>query len=186
MKIKSSSRKKVTAIISLLVLILASSYLIAAYFIHFYPFEKIVLMEEDRKINKVDYGVSSKQQTNAPIEHSEEQSKTNSSALPPSDGGKKTTIEMAITAATIQPNGDLEVRTLMQTLQSGHCAIIVKSASTILYQSTSDTQVLSNSSTCDGFTVPRINLGSAQDVKVQVDYSSGNITGSASRSVRIP
>lgn len=139
--------------------------------------------------NKVNYNPPTDEQTQAgnDIKNSTVNSQIGKPPAPGTDGNTQpptgNTIPVTITAAN-QSGEKLSVRSLIEAIISnGTCTLTLTKDATVVTK-TSEIQPLANSSTCKGFDIPTSELSSGE-WRIQLDIASGNMTGTASRTVTV-
>lgn len=125
---------------------------------------------------QIDAGSQKKQDT---IQNQDENSKPSSGNTDPSAPTAAITTGVTITAAT-QNDDIVAIRSLIDGVQSGTCTLILTMGDTSV-QKTAPTQLLANSTTCQGFNIPTSELSPGT---WQITLAlSGEKTGSAKGTV---
>lgn len=179
MKINKSKRTNKYWIIAVAIIVIIAGYLVSANFMKWYPFQAITTGEQKNTplVNDINYDKPTKEEQNAPTDMTEEGSVN----LP----GKTDTGNVAISSLQIDPSGNLRIGTIIQTLTSGECTLIVTKSGQAITEQKVGTQPLSNTSTCKGFTVAADMLPSGT-YGVEVTYIHENIRGYDKREVIVP
>lgn len=99
-----------------------------------------------------------------------------------SEGGDASDIAISITSAE-QQEGQLQIRTLIHSIQSGSCALTLSSGGQTITRS-ADTHNMASSSTCMGFDIPLSTLTSGE-WNITVEYQGQDASGSATQTIRI-
>lgn len=184
MRIRKSTLKNKKLIITIAVVLVASlgGYAAFAATGQLWPFATDT-------VENVDYSIPTKEQQEAG-DTTSDQAKDNANSdddLPEKDDDQPTDytdegkVNVSITSAN-QNNGQLQIRTLIETVASGRCALTLSGSHTVTREA--DTQALASSSTCQGFDVPISEL-SPGTWDIKINYRDNNNTGSAQKTITI-
>lgn len=99
-----------------------------------------------------------------------------------SEGGDVSDIAISITSAE-QQNGQLQIRTLIHSVQAGNCTLTLSSDARSITRS-AETQSMASSSTCMGFDIPLSEIA-AGEWTITIDYQGQDISGTATQIVQV-
>lgn len=86
--------------------------------------------------------------------------------------------------STEQQNGQLQIRTLIHSVESGDCKLTLTSNSGTIITKSAATQSMAATSTCKGFDVPLSELANGE-WQIAIDYQAQDVVGSVKGSVQI-
>ncbi len=184
---KSLSKKKLSAIIAILVLVVGIGVAAAAYF-KVGPFSNSQTQTDGINFDEptqdeLDEGKDAKDATVNETTKPGVGSDQPSAPIPNPDSGKST-VGSEITS-TNQNGSQLQIRTLIQAVTSeGTCILSMEGPSGKTYSQGAGVQALPSASTCKGFDVP-VNQLSSGPWKIQVVFENATLSSTATSQVTI-
>lgn len=197
MKIKRQIRVKKWFVLG--VLLLALLAVASLYFLLHRPASQVSTSSGASKLNAVDLNKPTLNQTDQgnqikkrSVASTNDMSPISGSDQPatasPIAGSDKKSVGLTITSASV--SGDslsqtLRIRTDIAALVSdGQCTLVLTKSGSDTITRTASVQPQSNTSSCQGFDIPRSSL-SAGTWHVRVSYTNGSLTGSAEKDVTV-
>lgn len=182
MRLKRTKKYKRIIIISILIAVLGiGGYAAFAATQEIWPFAA-------DKAENVDHNPPSDDQRKAGEETSQQAKEAESAAEEDpkqndgSEGGDTSDVALSITSAE-QQNDQLQIRTLIHSIQAGTCTLTLSSGGQTITRS-AETQSMASSSTCMGFDIPLSELTTGEWT-ITINYQGADLSGTATQAVQV-